>query len=121
MSDPVQGSDCFCKDKMYAVYTRYGFKILRMPSMSDSFAWMFKSIGLDKSRLKIPMIDFASMTYLPDTRSKSLSNFVISFTNDFTLLIEFKEICTVFIKCLLIVFLIHYHIIGTNNKCQGNV
>ena len=28
-------------------------------------------IGFDKSKLKIPMIDFASMTYLPDTKSKS--------------------------------------------------
>ena len=28
-------------------------------------------IGFDKSRLKIPMIDFASITYLPDTRSMS--------------------------------------------------
>ena len=40
---------------------------------------MFKSIGLERSKLKIPIIDFASMTYLPDTKSKSWSNFVISF------------------------------------------
>ena len=60
-------------------------------------SWIFKSIGLDKSRLKIPMIDFASITYLPDTRSKSTSNFVISLTKDFTLSIEFNEILTVFI------------------------
>ena len=53
---------------------------------------MFKSIGLERSKLKIPIIDFASMTYLPDTKSKSWSNFVISFTKDFTLSIEFKEI-----------------------------
>ena len=52
---------------------------------------MFKVIGLDKSKLKIPMIDFASITYLPDTRSKSESNLLISFTNDFTLSIELKK------------------------------
>ena len=59
---------------------------------------MFNVIGLDKSKLKIPIIDFASITYLPDTRSKSESNLLISFTNDFTLSIEFKEISTVFIR-----------------------
>ena len=39
----------------------------------------------------------ASITYLPDTKSKSLSYFVIVLTNDLTLSIEFNEICTVFI------------------------
>ena len=48
----------------------YGFKAAKMLSTSSS-AWIFKSIGLDKSKLKIPMIDFASITYLPDTRSIS--------------------------------------------------
>jgi hypothetical protein len=75
--------------------TIYGFKTERIVSMSFS-AWMFKSIGLERSSEKIPMIDLASITYLPDTRSKSTSNFVISLTNDFTLSIEFNEICTVF-------------------------
>ena len=54
-------------------------------------AWILRSIGLDKSRLKIPMIDLASITYLPDTRSKSQSNLLISFTNAFTLSIELSE------------------------------
>ena len=54
-------------------------------------------IGLDKSRLKIPMMDLASITYLPDTKSKSQSNLLISFTNAFTLSIEFSEIFNVFI------------------------
>ena len=53
----------------------YGARTASIVSISVS-AWIFKSIGLDKSRLKIPMIDFASITYLPDTRSKSTSNFV---------------------------------------------
>lgn len=57
---------------------------------------MFKSIGFDRSRLKIPIIDLASITYLPDTKSKSISNFVMSLTKDFTLSIEFNEIFTVF-------------------------
>ena len=48
----------------------YGARTASIVSISVS-AWIFKSIGLDKSRLKIPMIDFASITYLPDTRSKS--------------------------------------------------
>ena len=54
-------------------------------------------VSLERSRLKIPMMDFASITYLPDTKSKSLSYFVIVLTNDLTLSIEFNEICTVFI------------------------
>ena len=33
-----------------------------------------RSMGLDRSRLNMPMMDFASMTYLPEIRSKSLSN-----------------------------------------------
>jgi len=40
-------------------------------------------------------MDFASITYLPETRSKSESNLVRSFTKDLTLSIEFKEIFTV--------------------------
>ena len=43
---------------------------------------------------KIPMIDFASMTYLPEIRSKSKLNCVIALTKLFTLSMEFKEICT---------------------------
>ena len=74
----------------------YGARTVKISLMEDSVsAWIFKSIGLDKSKLKIPMIDFASMTYLPDTKSKSTSNLVRSFTKDFTLSIELKEIRTV--------------------------
>jgi hypothetical protein len=62
---------------------------------------MAKSMGLDKSRLKIPIIDLASMTYLPEIKSKSYSNCVIAFTKDFTLSMELREICTVFMKYLL--------------------
>ena len=36
----------------------YGARTASIVSISVS-AWIFKSIGLDKSRLKIPMIDFA--------------------------------------------------------------
>ena len=57
---------------------------------------MLRSIGFDRSRLKIPIIDLASITYLPETRSKSESNFVTSLTNAFTLSMEFKEILTLF-------------------------
>ena len=65
-------------------------------------AWIARSIGLDKSKLKIPMMDFASMTYLPEIISKSYSYCVIALTKDFTLSIELREICTVFmIKNLL--------------------
>jgi hypothetical protein len=42
------------------------------------------------------MMDFASMTYLPETRSKSKSYLEISFTNAFTLSMELSEILTVF-------------------------
>ena len=69
----------------------YGARTVIISSMFSS-AWMFRLIGLDRSRLKIPIMDFASITYLPETRSKSLLNFVISFTKDFTLSMEFKEI-----------------------------
>ena len=45
----------------------YGARTVKISLMEDSAsAWIFKSIGLDKSKLKIPMIDFASMTYLPE-------------------------------------------------------
>ena len=67
-------------------------------------SWIFRSIGLERSRLKIHMMDFASMTYLPETRSKSVSNLVRSFTKDFTLSMEFKEILTVFMSVLLPIF-----------------
>ena len=47
-------------------------------------------------------MDFASITYLPEIKSKSNSNWVIALTKDFTLSMEFKEIYTVFmIKNLL--------------------
>ena len=59
---------------------------------------------LGQIQLKIPIIDFASITYLPDTKSKSQSNFEISFTKDFTLSIEFKQICTDFIGHTLLGF-----------------
>ena len=56
----------------------YGLKRLMISSMLLS-AWIFKSIGLERSRLKMPIMDFASITYLPDTKSKSTSNLVKSF------------------------------------------
>ena len=56
--------------------------------------WMVRSIGLERSKLKIPMIDLASITYLPEMRSKSKSYWLIVFTKDLTLSIEFKEITT---------------------------
>ena len=75
----------------------YGAKIVTISSTCDS-EWIFKSIGLERSKLKIPIMDFASITYLPDTRSKSTSNFAKSFTKDLTLSMEFNEIRTVFRK-----------------------
>ena len=89
--------------------TVYFWMISITLSRADPSAWMFRSIGLDKSKLKMPMIDLASITYLPDTKSKSQSNLLISFTNAFTLSIEFSEILTVFIEItsleyLLVVF-----------------
>ena len=69
----------------------YGARTERIVSISLS-AWIFNSIGFDRSRLNIPIIDLASITYLPDTKSKSTSNLVISLTNDFTLSIELSEI-----------------------------
>ena len=48
-------------------------------------------------KIKAENTHLASITYLPDTKSKSLSYFVIVLTNDLTLSIEFNEICTVFI------------------------
>ena len=52
-------------------YTKYGFNVSKILSRAASEAWIFKSIGLDKSKEKIPMMDFASITYLPETKSKS--------------------------------------------------
>ena len=31
--------------------------------------WMLRSIGLERSKLKIPIMDFASIMYRPETRS----------------------------------------------------
>ena len=42
------------------------------------------------------MMDLASITYLPDTKSKSQSNLLISLTNAFTLSMELSEIFKVF-------------------------
>ena len=82
---------------------------------------MFRSIGLDKSKLKMPMIDFASITYLQDTKSKSQSNLLISFTNAFTLSIEFSEIFAVFIviTSLKYWFIYSFHLTRTLKKSQG--
>ncbi len=49
---------------------RYGLMTSKIASTSSS-AWMARSIGLERSRLKIPIIDFASITYLPEIKSKS--------------------------------------------------
>ena len=42
-------------------YTMYGASVVKISSIWFS-EWMFKSIGLDRSRLKIPMMDLASIT-----------------------------------------------------------
>ena len=61
----------FVMSRIYSMM--YG---LRASSTSSRLVsvWIAKSIGLDKSKLKIPMMDFASMTYLPEIKSKSYSN-----------------------------------------------
>ena len=92
----------FLKTLSYASMI-YGASTVRISSVFPP-SWIFKSIGLERSRLKIPMMDFASMTYLPETRSKSVSNLVRSFTKDFTLSMEFKEIVTVFMSVFLPIF-----------------
>ena len=48
----------------------YGFNTSIISSRFVSVC-IAKSIGLDKSKLKIPMMDFASITYLPEIKSKS--------------------------------------------------
>ncbi len=100
----------FCEVSSCRVYcyTRYFSSVPMMGSMLASSAWILSVIGLDKSKLKIPIMDFASMTYLPDTKSKSKSNLLISFTNDFTLSIEFKEMSTVFIGITSFICFISY-------------
>ena len=72
-------------------YTRYGFNTSRTSSSFPSVC-IASSMGLDKSRLKIPIMDFASITYLPEIKSKSYSNWVMVLTKDFTLSMEFKDI-----------------------------
>ena len=65
---------------------------------------------------------FASITYLPDTKSKSQSNLLISFTNAFTLSMEFSEILAVFIIITsLDKFLLFYsfHLTCQYPKSQG--
>ena len=54
----------------------YGFNTSIISSSPVSVC-IASSIGLERSKLKIPIIDLASMTYLPDIKSKSkLSNSV---------------------------------------------
>src|SRR5699024_387424 len=79
---------------------------------------MFRSMGLARSRLKIPIMDFASITYLPDTRSKSKSNLESSFTKDFTLSMEFKDICTFF---MIVTSLTDFHDMNILPSIPGKV
>ena len=79
----------FLKTLSYASMI-YGASTVRISSVFPP-SWIFKSIGLERSRLKIPMMDFASMTYLPETRSKSVSNLVRSFTKISLYRWRFKE------------------------------
>ncbi len=69
------------------------------------------------------MMDFASITYLPDTRSKSKSNLEMSLTKDFTLSIELREICTVFHVCnppCYLVNIIYYpHLTALSYRLEG--
>ena len=48
-------------DRSNGCYTMYGASVVKISSIWFS-EWMFKSIGLDRSRLKIPMMDLASIT-----------------------------------------------------------
>ena len=48
----------------------YGSSVSRIWSISLS-PWIFRLIGFERSREKMPMIDFASMTYLPEMRSSA--------------------------------------------------
>ena len=90
--------------------------LARISSMLFSL-WILRSIGFDKSKLKIPMMDFASITYLPDTKSNSASYFVTSLTKAFTLSIEFKEILTPYFV-LRDFPLFTYYISMINEVCQ---
>ena len=67
----------------------------------------------------MPMMDFASITYLPDTRSKSKSNLEISLTKDLTLSMELSEICTVFIATILPALLVQAHCLHVNITFRG--
>ena len=83
-------------------------------------------IGLVISKLKIPIIDLAFTTYLPETKSKSYSNFVISLTKDLifsTVLIEtFTDfisntsyVCCSYLNLVKLVLLFTSMIIFTSN------
>ena len=59
--------------------TVYFWIISITPSSADPSAWMFRSIGLDKSRLKIPMICNGSVTdrMLPAELLRYLTDFIL--------------------------------------------
>ena len=73
---PEFSSRQFLKTLSYASMI-YGARTVRISSVFPP-SWIFKSIGLERSRLKIPMMDFASITYLPEIKSKSYSYCVIA-------------------------------------------
>ena len=70
-------------------------------NLSQSSECTSTLIGLDKSKLKIPMIDFASTTYLPDVKSTSKSYLLTIFTKSFTSLIELSNKSNAFLKKIL--------------------
>ena len=73
----------------------------------------FRSMGFEMSRLKMPIMDFASIMYLPDIRSKSQSNLARILTKDLTLSIESSDI--------LIVLMINAFLGKTDNCFSGDV
>ncbi len=66
--------------------------IAELISSSSSLPCTVKVKGLVRSRLKIPMIDFAFTIYLPEERSISDLKCAIVFANAFTSAMESREI-----------------------------
>ena len=102
---------CFQKKNALFLKGRLIFKLhYLMINLSSSSINLSQSsectstlIGLDKSKLKIPMIDFASTTYLPDVKSTSKSYLLTIFTKSFTSLIELSNKSNVFIILFLLI------------------
>ena len=93
----------FVKDRIYGkmAWKNQSTIILfiSLMKLSALSLWTSTLMGFERSRLKIPIMDFASTIYRPDERSTSKSYLLTMLTKSFTSFMDFSRILNVFI-CL---------------------